>query len=112
MRQTVGWPQLLRTAKLVLEGSTSQATYIYTSVPSSSHFGSCFGIICTLLMARWMNHASLCYCVAGLPPALLYNIVNTSNADPPKLHQRWPLKRENLCGAVLLSPSSRAKAAT
>jgi hypothetical protein len=110
MWQTVGWLQLLRTAKLVLEGSTSQATYIYISVPSSSHFSSGFGIVCTLLMARWMNHASLCYCVAGLPPALLCNIVNTSYADPPKLHKRWALNREIQCGAVLLSPSSRAKA--
>jgi hypothetical protein len=59
-----------------------------------------------------MNHASLYYCVAGLPPALLCNIVNTSYANPPKLHQRWPLKREIHCGAVLLSPSSRASAAT
>ncbi len=112
MWQTVGWPQLLRTAKSVLEGSTSQATYIYINVPSSSHFGSGFGTVCTLLTARWMYHASLRFCVSVLPPALLCNIVNTSYADPPKLHQRWPLNREIYCGAVLLSPSSQASAAT
>jgi hypothetical protein len=43
------------------EGSTSQATYIYTNVPSSSHFGISFGTICTFLIAEWINHASLCY---------------------------------------------------
>ena len=45
-------------------------------------------------------------------PALLCNNVDTSYADPPKVHQRWPLIRGILCGAVLLSPGSRASAAS
>jgi hypothetical protein len=94
------------------EGSTSQATSIYISVPSSSHFDSGFGPIRTLLVAKWINHASLCYFVSEVLPALLCNIVNTSYADPPKMHQRWPLNHEIHCGAVLLSPGSRASAAT
>ena len=94
------------------EGSTSQAKSIYISVSSSSHFDSGFGPIRTLLVARWINHASLCYFVSEVLPALLCNIVNTSYADPPKMHQRWPLNHEIHCGAVLLSPGSRASAAT
>jgi hypothetical protein len=94
------------------EGSTSQATSIYISVLSSSRFDSGFGPIRTLLVARWINHASLCYFVSEVLPALLCNIVNTSYADPPKMHQRWPLNHETHFGAVLLSPGSRASAAT
>jgi hypothetical protein len=45
-------------------------------------------------------------------PALLCNIVNTSYADPPKLHKRWTLRREIDCVAVFLPPSCRASAAT
>jgi ABC-type enterobactin transport system permease subunit len=45
-------------------------------------------------------------------PALFCNMVNTSYADPPKLHKRWTLWSEIHCGAVLLSPSCRASAAT
>ena len=94
------------------EGSTSQLMSIYISVSSSSHFDSGFGPIRTLLVARWINHASLCYFVSEVLPALLCNIVNTSYADPPKMYQRWPLNHEIHCSAVLLSPGSRANAAT
>jgi hypothetical protein len=45
-------------------------------------------------------------------PTLLYNTVNTSYADPPKIHKRWILRREIDCVAVLLPPSCRASAAT
>jgi hypothetical protein len=45
-------------------------------------------------------------------PALLCNMMNTSYADPPKMHQRLPLSREIHCGAVLLSPGSQASAAS
>jgi hypothetical protein len=45
----------------------SQDTYIYINVPSLAHFGSGFGTICTLLIPRWINHASLCYCVSSCP---------------------------------------------
>jgi len=45
-------------------------------------------------------------------PALFCNIVNTSYADPPKMHLSSSLSREIHCGAVLLSPGSRASAAT
>ena len=45
-------------------------------------------------------------------PALLCNMVNTSYADSPKFHKRWTLRREIDCGAVLLSPCTRASAAT
>ena len=45
-------------------------------------------------------------------PALLCNIMNTSYADPPKIHKRWSLSREIHCGAVLLSHSTRASAAS
>jgi len=45
-------------------------------------------------------------------PALLRNIVNTSYADPLKIHQRWCLIREIHCVAVLLPPSCWASAAS
>ena len=44
-------------------------------------------------------------------PALLCSIVNTSYADPPKMHQRWLLSHEIHCVAVLLSRGCRACAA-
>jgi hypothetical protein len=40
------------------------------------------------------------------------NVMNTSYADPPMIHQRWAFRREIHCGAVLLSPCVRACAAT
>jgi len=39
------------------------------------------------------------------------NAINTSYADPPKIHERCSLKREIHCGAVPLLPGSRASAA-
>jgi hypothetical protein len=51
----------------LFKGSIRQATYIYISVPSSSHLGSGFGTICTLLMARWIKHAFHFYCVSSCP---------------------------------------------
>jgi len=45
-------------------------------------------------------------------PALLCNIVNSSYADPPKIHKRWTLRREIDCVAVILPPGRRASAAT
>jgi len=53
--------------KLLFDGSTSQATYIYVSVLSSSHFSSGLGTVSTLLMARRINHARLSYCVSSFP---------------------------------------------
>jgi hypothetical protein len=40
------------------------------------------------------------------------NVMNTFYADPPKMHQRRAFSREIRCAAVLLSPCSRANAAT
>jgi hypothetical protein len=40
------------------------------------------------------------------------NVMNTSYADPPKLHKHWTLRREIHCVAVFLPPSCRASAAT
>jgi hypothetical protein len=40
------------------------------------------------------------------------NALNTSYADPPKIHNRWTLRREIHCVAVLLPPGIRASAAT
>jgi hypothetical protein len=45
-------------------------------------------------------------------PALLCKMVNTSNADPPRLHKRWTLRSEIHYVAVLLPPGRRASAAT
>ena len=44
--------------------------------------------------------------------ALLCSIVNTSYADPPKMHQRWSFSHEIHSGAVLLLPGIRASAAS
>ena len=95
-----------------LEGLTSQATYIYAIALSSSHFDSGFGSIRTLLMAKWINQTTLWYYVSEVPPALLCDIMNTSYAGPPKMHQRWNLRCKIHCVAVLLPPSCRASAAT
>jgi hypothetical protein len=50
-----------------LKGSTIQATYIHRNAPSSSHFGSGFGAVCTLLMASYINYARFRYCASGFP---------------------------------------------
>jgi hypothetical protein len=49
------------TINLAFEGLTSQAKSIPISAPFSSHFDRGFIPIRTLLMARWINHASLFY---------------------------------------------------
>ena len=47
-----GFCVIYGTAYSLLEGSTSQATYKYVNLPPSVRFGSGFGTVCTLLMAR------------------------------------------------------------
>ena len=42
----------------------------------------------------------------------LCNAMNTSDADPSKIHKRWTLRREIHCVAVLMLLGSRASAAT
>jgi len=62
-----GWGSSAGRPELIFEGSTSQAKYIYVSVPSLSHFSSGLGDINTLLMARRINYARLCYRVSSFP---------------------------------------------
>jgi hypothetical protein len=45
-------------------------------------------------------------------PALLWNTLNTSYADPPKLRQHEYFGHEIDCGAVLLLSARQAGAAT
>lgn len=45
-------------------------------------------------------------------PGTLYNTLNTSYADPPKMQMRWSVKREIHCGAVLLAPFTRSRSAS
>ena len=40
------------------------------------------------------------------------NIMSTSYADSPKMQLHWPFSREIHCGAVVLSPCTRASAAS
>lgn len=79
-----GWGFSVDSPKLLFEGSTSQATYIYISVPFSSHFGSCFGAVCALLKARRINYARLAYCVSSCP---LHSFVGYST-DLMRIRQR------------------------
>jgi len=62
-----GWGISKDRPELIFEGSTCQAKYIYVSVPSLSHFSSGLGDINTLLMARRITYARLCYCVSRFP---------------------------------------------